>query len=75
MPDVPEAIARDAQRRVRQQLVRKGWKLTHEGDRVGATFRELGFRFENPDGGDQVDIQWNDSSEAHWHPNKRSAGL
>ncbi|NUK84742.1 hypothetical protein [Streptomyces lunaelactis] len=61
VPDVPEAAARDAQRRVRQRLVQKGWKLTHEGDRAGATFRELGFRFENP-GGDQVDVRWNDST-------------
>ncbi|MFG2502569.1 hypothetical protein ACGFSB_30690 [Streptomyces sp. NPDC048441] len=60
VPDVPEATARGAQRRVRQQLVQKGWKLTHEGDRTGATFRELGFRFENPEGGDHVDVQWNE---------------
>ncbi|MFI2437091.1 hypothetical protein [Streptomyces sp. NPDC018693] len=62
VPDIPEATARDAQRRVRQQLVQKGWKLTHEGDRAGATFRQLGFRFENPEGGDQVDVRWNDST-------------
>ena len=62
VPDVPEATARDAQRRVRQRLGKQGWKLTHEGDRVGATFRELGFRFENPEGGDQVDVQWSDST-------------
>ncbi|MGW2182909.1 hypothetical protein ACWCXX_33535 [Streptomyces sp. NPDC001732] len=62
MPGVPEAAARDAQRRVRQQLVRKGWKLTHEGDRVGANLRELGFRFEDPEGGDQIDVRWNDST-------------
>ncbi|MEV6731442.1 hypothetical protein [Streptomyces sp. NPDC051364] len=62
VPDIPEATARDAQRRVRQQLVKQGWKLTHEGDRAGATLRELGFRFENPEGGDQVDVQWNDST-------------
>ncbi|MFD7833954.1 hypothetical protein [Streptomyces sp. NPDC059761] len=62
VPDVPEATAREAQRRVRQRLVQQGWKLTHEGDRAGATFRQLGFRFENPEGGDQVDVQWNDST-------------
>ncbi|WP_405691487.1 hypothetical protein [Streptomyces sp. NBC_00057] len=62
VPDVPEATARDAQRRVRQRLEQKGWKLTHEGDRAGATFLELGFRFENPEGGDQVDVRWNDST-------------
>ncbi|GAB7109865.1 hypothetical protein JCM4814A_81800 [Streptomyces phaeofaciens JCM 4814] len=62
VPDIPEATARDAQRRVRQRLVKQGWKLTHEGDRAGATFRELGFRFENPKDGDQVDVQWNDST-------------
>lgn len=62
VPDVPEATARDAQRRVRQQLVQKGWKLTHEGNRAGATILRLGFRFENPEGGDQVDVQWNDST-------------
>ncbi|MFI8437373.1 hypothetical protein ACIGJO_27260 [Streptomyces sp. NPDC079020] len=60
--DVPEATALEAQRRVRQQLLRQGWKLTHEGDRAGSTFRELGFRFEDPEGGDQVDVQWNDST-------------
>ncbi|MFF3325284.1 hypothetical protein [Streptomyces sp. NPDC002889] len=62
VPDVPEATARDAQRRVRQQLVQKGWKLAHEGDRAGAAFRQLGFRFENPKGGDQVDVRWNNST-------------
>ncbi len=62
VPGVPEATARDAQRRVRQRLTQKGWKLTHEGDRAGATFRELGFRFEDPEGGDQVDVRWNDST-------------
>ncbi|MFD8414666.1 hypothetical protein ACFV2Q_23400 [Streptomyces sp. NPDC059650] len=62
VPDVPEATARDAQQRVRQQLVEKGWKLTHEGDRAGVAFRQLGFRFENPEDGDQVDVQWNNST-------------
>ncbi|WP_405796848.1 hypothetical protein [Streptomyces sp. NBC_01506] len=62
VPDVPEATARDAQQRVRRQLVKQGWKLTHEGDRAGATLREWGFRFEDPEGGDQVDVRWNDST-------------
>ncbi|MFE7753063.1 hypothetical protein [Streptomyces sp. NPDC057428] len=62
VPDVPEATARAAQRRVRHRLVQQGWRLTHEGDRAGATFRQLGFRFENPEGGDHVDVQWNDST-------------
>lgn len=60
VPDIPEATARDAQRRVRERLMKQGWKLTHEGDRAGATFRELGFRFEDPEGGDQIDVRWND---------------
>ncbi|SEE21632.1 hypothetical protein SAMN05216483_5642 [Streptomyces sp. 2131.1] len=62
VPGVPEPTAREAQRRVRDRLAKQGWKLTHEGDRAGATFRELGFRFESPDGGDLVDVQWNDST-------------
>ncbi|WP_371614262.1 hypothetical protein [Streptomyces sp. NBC_00454] len=62
VPEVPEATAREAQGRVRQRLVQQGWKLTHEGDRASATFRELGFRFEDPEGGDQVDVQWNNST-------------
>lgn len=62
VPDVPEAAAREAQGRVRQRLVQQGWNLTHEDDRAGATFRELGFRFEDPQGGDQVDVQWNNST-------------
>ncbi|WP_158828001.1 hypothetical protein [Streptomyces sp. NRRL S-118] len=62
IPGVPEATARDAQRRVRQRLAQEGWKLTYEEDRAGATFRELGFRFESPGGGDHVDVQWNDST-------------
>ncbi|WJV45814.1 hypothetical protein [Streptomyces flavofungini] len=62
VPDVSEATARDAQRRVRQNLARKGWKLTRQGDRTSPKFRELGFRFENPDSGDQVDARWNDST-------------
>ncbi|SDM58617.1 hypothetical protein [Streptomyces wuyuanensis] len=61
VPDVPEATAREAQQRVRRRLLQQGWKLTHEGDRAGATFRELGFRFENTEG-DQVDVRWNAST-------------
>ncbi|WP_405661865.1 hypothetical protein [Streptomyces sp. RK9] len=60
VPDVSEATARDAQQRVRRHLVQNGWKLTHQGDRINPKFRELGFRFENPDSGDQVDVRWND---------------
>ncbi|MFF2184967.1 hypothetical protein [Streptomyces sp. NPDC058155] len=26
------------------------------------SLRELGFRFEDPEGGDQVDVRWNDST-------------
>ncbi|MEW1930199.1 hypothetical protein [Streptomyces sp. NPDC088360] len=59
---VPEATARDAQQRVRQRLVKQGWKHTHDGDRAGAALRELGFRFEDPESGDQVDVRWNDST-------------
>lgn len=62
VPGVPEATARDAQRRVRDRLVQKGWKPTREDDRAGSAFRELSFRFENPEDGDQVDVQWNDST-------------
>lgn len=62
VPDVPEATARTAQQRIRKQLVRKGWRLTREGDRTGAILRELGFRFENPTDGDQVDVRWNDAT-------------
>ncbi|MCX4682042.1 hypothetical protein OG413_43445 [Streptomyces sp. NBC_01433] len=62
VPEVPEATARDAQQRVRRLLVRKGWKLAHKGDRATATLRELGFRLENPESGDQVDVRWNDST-------------
>ncbi|HET6855611.1 MAG TPA: hypothetical protein VFH94_00745 [Streptomyces sp.] len=62
IPDVPEATARAAQLRVRRQLAERGWKLTHEGDRSDATFRALGFRFADPRSGDQVDVDWNDST-------------
>ncbi|QKW66010.1 hypothetical protein HUT15_36365 (plasmid) [Streptomyces sp. NA03103] len=62
VPDVPETTARDAQRHVRRLLAERGWKLVHEGDRAGASFLELGFRFENPEGGDQVDVGWNDAT-------------
>ncbi|MBW1604217.1 hypothetical protein JJV70_19350 [Streptomyces sp. JJ66] len=57
--DVPEATAREAQRRVRQRLVQRGWELTYEGDREGGTLRELGFQFEDPDSGDMVGVDWN----------------
>lgn len=62
VPDVPEAAAREAQQRVRQRLVKQGWTLTREGNRAGESFREWGFRFEDPESGDQVDVQWNDST-------------
>ncbi|MEU1146047.1 hypothetical protein ACFYO9_32090 [Streptomyces sp. NPDC005863] len=62
VPDVPEATAREAQLRVRERLERRHWKLTHEDDRAGSTLRERGFRYEDPQGGDQVDVRWNDST-------------
>ncbi|MFD0417962.1 hypothetical protein [Streptomyces sp. NPDC127108] len=62
VPDIPEAAARDAQQRVRQRLIQQGWKLTQDRDRTGTTFRKLGFRFENPDSGDQIDVEWNIST-------------
>ncbi|WP_409055894.1 hypothetical protein [Streptomyces sp. SYP-A7185] len=62
VPHVPEATARDAQERVRRQLVERGWKRTHDwGRRTGASSLQLGFRFEDPRG-DQVDVQWNDAT-------------
>ncbi|GFH38214.1 hypothetical protein [Streptomyces pacificus] len=62
VPDVPEATAREAQQRVRGQLVRQGWRLTHEGDRAVTGYRQLGFRFEDPADGYQVDVRWNEST-------------
>lgn len=62
VPDVPEDTARDAQQRVRRWLVRQGWKRTHEDNVSGVTFRRLGFRFEDAESGDQIDVQWNDST-------------
>lgn len=60
--DIPEVTARDAQQRVRHRPVQQGWNLTQDRDRAGAAFRELGFRLEHPDNGDQVDIKWNNST-------------
>ncbi|MCX4673553.1 hypothetical protein OG453_44155 [Streptomyces sp. NBC_01381] len=62
VPDIPETTARDAQQRVRQHLVKQGWKRTHDGDRAGATLREWGFRYADPESGDQVDVKWNDAT-------------
>ncbi|WP_399921666.1 hypothetical protein [Streptomyces kanamyceticus] len=62
VPDVPEATARDAQRRIRRHLAEGDWKLTHVEDRRGAAFRVLRFRAEGPDSGDQIDVRWNDST-------------
>ncbi|MEU7406729.1 hypothetical protein [Streptomyces sp. NPDC044948] len=62
VPDVPESTARDAQWRVRRLLAARGWKLVHEGDRAGASFLEMGFRFEDREGGGQVDVGWNDAT-------------
>ncbi|MGW2558521.1 hypothetical protein ACWCXB_04565 [Streptomyces sp. NPDC001514] len=60
--EIPEADARAAQKRLRQQLSARGWKLTHDGDRAGNTFVELGFRFEDPESSDMIDVRWNDST-------------
>ncbi|TXR99915.1 hypothetical protein EAO73_28875 [Streptomyces sp. col6] len=62
VPDVPEATAEEAQRRVRGRLEQQGWKVSYEGDRSGATFRERGYRFLSPDGSDKVDVRWNTST-------------
>ncbi|MFD9882635.1 hypothetical protein ACFWZT_14410 [Streptomyces alboflavus] len=42
--------------------MQQGWNLTQDRDCAGAAFRELGFRLEHPDNGDQVDIKWNIST-------------
>ncbi|WP_404962275.1 hypothetical protein [Streptomyces sp. 147326] len=49
---VPEAIARTGQERVRSRLSQQGWKL------IGENITSMGFRFENPDTGDTVDVRW-----------------
>ncbi|MET9435784.1 hypothetical protein [Streptomyces sp. NPDC006551] len=50
--NVPEATARSAQDRTRLRLARHGWKLTSEN------ISDRGFRFEHPETGDKVDVDW-----------------
>lgn len=50
--DVPQATARAGQERIRNRLSEQGWKLTRE------RISDMGFRFEDPGTGDQVDVGW-----------------
>lgn len=47
---ISEAVARSAQERTRLRLAREGWKRT--------SFSDRGFRFEHPESGDKVDVDW-----------------
>ncbi|MFF6776733.1 hypothetical protein ACFY8W_24740 [Streptomyces sp. NPDC012637] len=49
---VAEDTARTAQERTRLRLERDGWKLTSEN------VSDRGFRFEHPETGDKVDVDW-----------------
>ncbi|MFJ3727904.1 hypothetical protein ACIPYQ_35780 [Streptomyces sp. NPDC090045] len=49
---VPQAVARTGEERVRSRLSQQGWKLVSEN------ITSMGFRFENPDTGDTVDVGW-----------------
>ncbi|MFE6834850.1 hypothetical protein ACFVFI_08405 [Streptomyces sp. NPDC057705] len=49
---VPRAAARTGEERVRSRLSQQGWKLISEN------ISDMGFRFENPDTGDMVDVDW-----------------
>lgn len=55
--DVPEDTARSAQKRLRLRLERGGWKLTSEN------VSHRGFRFEHPETGDKVDVDWHRTTE------------
>ncbi|MFD7783189.1 hypothetical protein ACFV4Q_08890 [Streptomyces nojiriensis] len=49
---IAEDTARTAQERVRSRLSQQGWKLTSQN------ITNMGFRYENPDTGDQVHVDW-----------------
>ncbi|MDX3534592.1 hypothetical protein PV721_09455 [Streptomyces sp. MB09-01] len=49
---VPQATARTGEERVRSRLSQQGWKLISEN------ISDMGFRFEDPDTGDMVDVNW-----------------
>ncbi|MFD5414797.1 hypothetical protein [Streptomyces nojiriensis] len=49
---IAEDTARTAQERVRSRLSQQGWKLTSQN------ITTMGFRYENPDTGDQVHVDW-----------------
>ncbi|MGK5543287.1 hypothetical protein ACSNOH_00810 [Streptomyces sp. URMC 127] len=50
--DIPEAVARSAQERTRLRLAGSGWELTSEN------ISDRGFRFEQRETGDKVDVNW-----------------
>ncbi|MER6449023.1 hypothetical protein DEJ51_01605 [Streptomyces venezuelae] len=49
---IAQDTARAAQERVRSRLTRQGWKP------VSQNVSPMGFRFENQDTGDQIDVDW-----------------
>ncbi|MFI8964098.1 hypothetical protein ACIGO8_18505 [Streptomyces sp. NPDC053493] len=59
VPDVPAGAARPAEARLRRAFTTAGWKITHDGNRQGEDWTELGFRAQDPATGDQFDLAWN----------------
>ncbi|WP_329402882.1 hypothetical protein [Streptomyces melanogenes] len=58
---VPQVTADAALDRLEARLVARGWTRTSDDDRSGPGWSELGFRYEDPHGGDQLDAHWNSS--------------
>lgn len=56
LTDVPRDTARSGQDRVRDRLERQGWRLTSENT------MSMGFRYEHPETGDMVDVDWYEST-------------
>lgn len=58
--DVPADVARATEARLRRKFTSAGWTLTHDSNRRGKNFFELGFRVQDPATGDQFDLAWNE---------------
>ncbi|PKV89147.1 hypothetical protein [Streptomyces sp. TLI_146] len=58
---VPQVTADAALDRLEARLAARGWTRTSDDDRSGPGWSELGFRYEDPHGGDKLDAHWNSS--------------
>lgn len=59
IPNLSQQTAQTAIDRVRARFALQDWKLTSDNTRHGADWTDLGFRMQDPETGDKLDLAWN----------------